>query len=75
VVNSGDGDGGSNGEELERENGASSGRERELHDSVFTEGGRGEKETSGGGREAAGSSWRHQWREVMGRRNRSSEVP
>jgi hypothetical protein len=40
--------------EIEWETWASSGKERELHGSVFIEGGRGEEETAGEWREAAG---------------------
>jgi hypothetical protein len=38
---------------------ASSGRERELHDSVFIEERDEEEETAEVGREASGTSWRH----------------
>jgi hypothetical protein len=52
VANSGDGGGGSNAEELEGENGASSGRKEGERKSVFVEGGRGEGRSAGEGRGA-----------------------
>jgi hypothetical protein len=54
VANSGDGGGGSNGEESGREMGASSGREKELHGSVFIERGRGEERSPGKGERRPG---------------------
>jgi hypothetical protein len=54
VANSGDDDGGSNGEERVREMGASSGRVKgERRSSVFIEEREGEGRSAGGGREVA----------------------
>ena len=64
VTNFGDGGSGSNGEEHEGENGASSGREEGERSSVFIEGGRGEERATGKGERRPGSSWRYQWRRL-----------
>jgi hypothetical protein len=56
VANSGDGDGGPNGEELERENGASLGTKEGERSLVFIEEREGEERSAGGEREATGCS-------------------
>jgi hypothetical protein len=54
VANSGDGGGGSNGEELERENGASSGRKEKREELGFYRGEGGERKGRPGKRSMAG---------------------